>query len=479
MLKVFWFRKDIRLFDNRALSLFINSIGKQDSFSFIYIKNKNSNKYYGEKRISFLYENLIELKSDLKKFGFSLNILEGKSLNIFKKLNGTYEAIEIFCNEQVEPYCIKRDCEIKKYIESNSGKLNSFQDSTLMDLNKVIKDDSTPYTVFTPFKNKFLELLSSKDYKEYKVKLNKLNPKNEISINNFPVINLKEIYNKLDKSNLIKGGRSNTVKILNNFITKKTKNYDIDRDFPAISGTSLLSAHLHFGTINIRECFRAISKIKNKSKGLEKWRDELIWREFYYNIAYNFPYIENGSFKKEYDNLNWNYDKKLFKLWCDGKTGYPIVDAGMRQLNREGWMHNRVRMIVAMFLTKDLLIDWKLGERYFAENLIDLDFASNNGGWQWSASTGCDAQPYFRIFNPYLQSKRYDPEGAYIKKYISELSNLPVKYIHNPSEMPKEEQKKYGVIIGKDYPAPIINHSEASKFAIAIFKNIKEEKEFK
>ena len=424
MLKIFWFRKDLRLIDNRALSFFINSIEKQDNFSFIYIKNKNSYKYYGEKRISFLYESLIELKKDLKKYGLNSNVLDGNSLDIFKKLVETYGTIEIFCNEQVEPHCLKRDFEVNKYIESNSGKFHFFRDTTLMDLNKIIKDDSTPYTVFTPFKNKLLKLLSPKDYEECKVKLNKLNPKNEVNINFIPALNFEWNYNKSGKSTYIKGGRINAINQLNTFINKKIRNYNIDRDFPAINGTSLISAHLHFGTISIRECFRLIDTNKNKSIGVEKWRDELIWRELYYNISYNFPYIANGSFKKKYDNLNWNYDRKLFKLWCEGKTGFPIVDAGMRQLNKEGWMHNRVRMIVAMFLTKDLLIDWKLGERYFAENLIDFDFASNNGGWQWSASTGCDAQPYFRIFNPYLQSKRFDPEGLYIKKYVKELKNV-------------------------------------------------------
>lgn len=476
MLKVYWFRKDLRLIDNKALSFFINSIDKQDKYSFIYIKNRNSYKYYGEKRISFLYESLIELKNDLKTYGLNLNILYGNSLDIFKKLEVTYGAIEIFCNEQVEPYCIKRDYIIKKFIESNSGKFHSFQDTTLMDLNKVIKTDSSPYTIYTPFKKKLLKLLSSKDYEESQVKLNKLNIKNEVKINLIPTLNFESTYIKSYNSKFIKGGRSNAVSLLNNFINNKIKNYNIDRDFPAINGTSFLSSHLHFGTINIRECFRAITKFKNKSEGIEKWRDELIWREFYYNISYNFPYIEIDSFKKEYDKIDWNYNKKLFKLWCEGQTGYPIVDAGMRQLKKVGWMHNRVRMIVAMFLTKDLLIDWKLGEMYFAENLIDLDFASNNGGWQWSASTGCDAQPYFRIFNPYLQSKKFDPEGAYIKEFVNELINLPVKYIHSPSGMPLEEQKKYGVIIGKDYPAPIINHSEASKYAIVVFKNIKKRK---
>lgn len=473
MLKVFWFRKDLRLDDNRALSFFVNSVEKYDKYTFVYVKNKNSFSYFGEKRISFLYECLSDLKSELLKLGFELNILEGKSLDVFKKLVIDCGTLDVFCNEQIEPYCLKRDLKIKKYIEANKGKFNIFRDTTLMDINNIVKDDSSPYTVFTPFKNKFLKFLSHIDFKECKTDLSKLIPENNIALTAFPIYDLKRKYNELGKSNLVKGGRPDGIKLLNNFVSKNIRNYEYNRDYPVNCGTSLLSAHLHFGTINIRECFRKIYKKNVLSSGTAKWRDELIWREFYCNIAFNFPHVIYGSFKKEYDNLKWCYDKKLFNLWCKGKTGFPIVDAGMRQLLKEGWMHNRIRMVVAMFLTKDLFIDWKLGEKYFAENLVDMDFASNNGGWQWSASTGCDAQPYFRIFNPYTQSIKYDAEGDYIKRYIPELKNVPVKYIHNPSEMPVEMQKKCGVIIGKDYPAPIVNHSEASKFAIQTFKKIK------
>ncbi len=472
MLKIFWFRKDLRIVDNKALYEFINSIQNSDKFLFIYIKNKNSFNYFGEKRISFLYECLFDLKKELNKFNLNLDILYGKSSVIFTDIIYKYGAVEVYTNKQVEPYCIARDKKVKEIIEEHSGKYYEYADTTLMDLNKVIKDDSKPYTVFTPFKNKFLKFLSENDYKEFKINLSKLNPDNQLILKDFIAPDLEKEYENLDKSELLYGGRIYGLKLLNDFVKNKIIHYQLNRDFPAKSGTSLLSAHLHFGTVSIRECFRLIYKNKNKSIGIEKWRDELIWREFYYNITYYFPHIINNSFKKEYDKINWNYDKKLFNLWCEGLTGYPIVDAGMRQLKKEGWMHNRVRMIVAMFLTKDLLIDWKLGEKHFAENLIDMDFSSNNGGWQWSASTGCDAQPYFRIFNPYLQSKKFDAEGIYIKKYVDELKNVPAKYIHNPSEMSIDEQKKCGVIIGKDYPTQIIEHSAASKYAILTFKKI-------
>jgi deoxyribodipyrimidine photo-lyase len=475
MLKVFWFRKDLRLSDNRALAEFINSTGTEDSFLFLYLKSNNSFSYYGEKRIVFLYECLTELQNDLASNNYLLNIQCGTYVSVFKKLIKKFGKLDVYAGGQVEPYCISRDNKIKKLLEENSGRLILIEDTNLVSFNESVKDDGTPYTVFTPFKNKFLKILNPAHYSECKVNLSKLNREKEIRFDdNYEFGNE---YKKPDKSNFIKGGRSNAVVLLNDFIKSKIKNYAVNRDFPAIDGTSLLSAHLHFGTISIRECFRAYFKTEKNGKATDdiyKWRDELIWREFYYSITYHFPHIIDSAFKKDYDKVKWNYNKKAFKLWCEGKTGFPIVDAGMRQLNSEGWMHNRVRMIVAMFLTKDLLIDWRWGEKYFAEKLIDLDFSSNNGGWQWSASTGCDAQPYFRIFNPYRQSEKFDPEGKYIKKYVDELKNIPLKYIHNPSGMSPIEQESCGVIIGKDYPLPVVNHSEVSKIAIETFKNIKQ-----
>lgn len=474
MLKVFWFRKNLRLCDNRTLAEFVNSLNEEDSFFFLYIKNKKTSNYSGEKRIAFLYECLIELKNELGKNNLTLNIQNGSSISIFRNLVKQFGNIEVYADKQVEPYCISRDNDVKKFLETNSGKLNLIEDTNLIPSSETVKDDGKPYTVFTPFRNKFLKILNPLHYSESGISLSKLNRAKEVQLNNN--FDFECEYEKLDKSDFLKGGRSNALSLLNIFCNKKLKDYAVNRDFPALDGTSLLSAHLHFGTISIRECFRAYNEAEKKSNGtadIYKWRDELIWREFYYNITYHFPYVIDSAYKKNYENVKWNNDKKIFKLWCEGKTGFPIVDAGMRQLNKEGRMHNRVRMIVAMFLTKDLLIDWRWGEKYFAEKLIDLDFSSNNGGWQWSASTGCDAQPYFRIFNPYRQSEKFDSEGKYIKKYVEELKNVPMKYIHNPSEMTKIEQQSSGVIIGKDYPVPIVNHSEVSKIAIETFKNIK------
>jgi deoxyribodipyrimidine photo-lyase len=425
MVKIFWFRKDLRLFDNRALKEFINDIKPDEKFVFLYLKNENSFNYFGEMRISFLYESLKDLDNALKEKGFDLSNINGKSSDIFHKLQSEYEHISVYANKQIEPYSLKRDAKISEFLKNKECEFKLYSDATLFELNEITKDDKTPYSVFTPFSKKCYTLINEKHYQKYNCNLKILNPKDNISLGKFNFESLK-------KSPLLLGGRNEGLSLLKEFYNDGLSKYNSQRDIPSVNGTSKLSAHLHFGTISIRECYRACLKKKSEGKDsneVKVWMNELLWREFYYHITLHFPYIIEKSFKQRYDKLEWNSDEKSFKFWCEGKTGYPIVDAGMRQLNSEGWMHNRIRMVTAMFLTKDLFIDWRRGEKYFAEHLVDLDFASNNGGWQWSASTGCDAQPYFRIFNPYLQSKRFDSNGDYIKKYVSELKSVPNKYI--------------------------------------------------
>lgn len=434
---------------------FIKESSEQESkFAFIYIKNTHSYNYFGEKRISFLNESLIELSDNLSYYGLNLHILEGNSPDIFEKLVGKFGCINLFANKQVEPYAIKRDNSVKNIIESSGGRFNLFPDTTIFDFGKINKDDGTPYTIFTPFKKKFLSLLTNDMFTERYCDfsclkyLNKEN--NNIFFNDFNTYNPVEENKSLSASVFLKGGSIEGLKHLRNFYNVSIQDYKKNRDFPALPGTSLVSAYLHFGTISIRECFEtAYKKLESVSSkdGVETWISELIWREFYYHITFHFPHIIHKSFRSDYENIKWDNDEYLFDKWKTGQTGYPIVDAGMRQLVKEGWMHNRVRMITASFLTKDLLIDWMLGEKFFAEHLIDLDFSCNNGGWQWSASTGCDAQPYFRIFNPYLQSAKFDPDGVFIKRYIPELADVPAKFIHNPQE-----------IKDIDYPLPVVEH---------------------
>jgi len=468
MIKLYWFRKDLRLDDNTALAAFADSASSIDKISFIYIKNRDTLRYFGKKRIKFLIESLEELTADLKSLGYELQIFEGKSDEIFQTIALEHGAVELYYNKQVEPYCIDRDNKVSDIVSGNGGVIKSYDDTTLLPPATVKTLEGGQYKVYTPFKNQFMKQISENDYSVRGVKLKR--GYTEIKLN----ANVRKHFVE-EEAGLIKGGRREGLSLLKDFYSGALNRYKSQRDFPATAGTSFLSAHFHFGTVSIREAYRAATKkLKQCSSETEQnevrtWMNELLWREFYYHITYSNPQLTYSSFRTEFDNVQWNSNEDHFKQWCEGKTGYPIVDAGMRQLKTDGWMHNRVRMITAMFLTKDLFIDWRLGEKYFAENLIDLDFSSNNGGWQWSASTGVDAQPYFRIFNPFLQSKRFDPEGEYIRKFVSELKNLPAEYIHEPGMMSEDHQKRYGITIGVDYPLPIVDHMKAKEEAVRRF----------
>lgn len=479
---VFWFRKDLRLKDNHALSGFLRDVSEAGSFSFLYIKNKNTFSYFGEKRINFLYECIESLEKDLSSYGFKLQVLEGTSKEVFGRILEMHKIISLYLNEQVEPYCISRDRYIKEIIESNGGKFNTFTDSTLFAAGSIVNAEGMQYKVYTPFRNQSMKVINKSHYGKYECDLSLLKKNNEVILNSAEKFDYSYNGLSLSKPGFIKGGRDEGIRLLKEFYENGLNKYKSRRDFPSVKGTSLLSPHLHFGTVSIREVYRS-AKYKYDKSGtddekseIQTWINEILWREFYYHITYHNPQIQFESFKKEFDRLEWNDNEEHFKSWCKGKTGYPIVDAGMRQLNTEGWMHNRVRMITAMFLTKDLFTDWRKGEKYFAEKLIDLDFSSNNGGWQWSASTGVDSQPYFRIFNPYLQSRKFDANGDYIKRYLPELKTLPAEFVHEPHLMNESEQKKYNVIIGKDYPSPIVDHKAAKDIVLREFKKTSEER---
>jgi deoxyribodipyrimidine photo-lyase len=321
----------------------------------------------------------------------------------------------------------------------------------------VLTNSATPFKVFTPYKNAWLKSLQSEHYQEYKVGKNFLEKKSIQSIG-LEDWGLEKIGFK-KQSLIIPAGTSGARELWKKF-HPHVEDYQEARNFPAKKNyTSSLSTHLRFGTISIRSLVRfAINK---KDSGSNTWLSELIWRDFYQMILANFPHVEYEAFKKEYASIRWPGKESHFEAWCKGETGYPMVDAAMRHFNDTGWVHNRLRMVVAMFLTKDLLIDWRKGEEYFAANLLDFDLAANNGGWQWSASTGCDAQPYFRIFNPISQSEKFDPDGLFIKEHLPELKNFSKKDIHWPHDL--------GILRGK-YPEPIVDHSEQREKALALFK---------
>ncbi len=398
-ISICWLRRDLRLQDNAALYHALNS-GTPVLPVFIFDKNildQLENKT--DRRVAFIYETLIELQSTLYQHKSSLLVLYDTPLKAFKKINSLYEIEAIFVNHDYEPYAIKRDEEIKNLAAEHQIKYYSFKDQVIFEESEVMKPDDTPYTVFTPYskmwKNKFSEnnitFYSSERLLTHLLKSKPLD---------FP--SLKDLGFEDIRSNV------SDPNIDENLIA----HYAETRNTPAIDGTSHLSVHLRFGTVSIRKL------VKTAAEYGDAFLNELIWREFFMTILYHFPHVVNHPFYKKYEHIKWRNNEEEFIKWCKGETGYPLVDAGMRQLNEIGWMHNRIRMVTGSFLTKDLLIDWRWGEAYFAEKLLDYELSSNNGNWQWVAGCGCDSAPYFRVFNPGLQASKFDPDQVYIKKWI-------------------------------------------------------------
>jgi deoxyribodipyrimidine photo-lyase len=337
--------------------------------------------------------------------GSTLEVRYGTPAEVYKELLSGYKVEKVFTNHDYEPYAKKRDREVYEILRLRGISFQTYKDQVIFEKSEVVKDDNNPYTVFTPYSRRWKSVLNDFYLKTYPAKK---------YYSNF--------YKQVAKE--VPSLRSMNFKSTDEqFPSKKWKEelirkYKEQRDYPAIDGTSRLSVHLRFGTVSIRELAREAGAMN------ETFLNELIWRDFYQMILWNFPHVEGRSFKPEYDKIKWRNNEKEFHAWCEGLTGYPIVDAGMRQLNATGYMHNRVRMVVASFLTKHLLIDWRWGEAYFAKKLLDYDLAANNGGWQWAAGSGCDAAPYFRIFNPDLQTKKFDPQLKYIRKWVPEFEEL-------------------------------------------------------
>lgn len=444
-INIFIFRRDLRFEDNTSLN---SLISLELPILPIFIFNKNQiepekNSYFSNNCVQFMIESLKEIPISYYESDDDIKIL--------MKLNKEYNIKSIGFNKDYTPFAIKRDNIIKEWCDKNNINLISEEDYTLFPIEFIKNNSNKPYEVFTAFYNKCLSTHKSKPIKKPITLKGKF-------IKSSNKLNIDKYYNK-NINIAVNGGRSKALLILDKIKKGNFKNYNKTRDIPSIEGTTRLSAYIKYGCVSIRECFYCFSDPKNPIIR------ELFWREFYANITYNFPRVLKGkSFREKYDKLDWSYNKNEFNKWCNGQTGFPIVDAGMRQLNETGWMHNRLRMITAMFLTKDLFIDWRLGEKYFASKLVDYDPSSNNGGWQWCSSTGTDSQPYFRIFNPWLQAKKYDKDCIYIKKWLPELKDIPNKDILN-------WDKSY--IKYKDvYYEPIIDHSIESKKTIKKFKNI-------
>jgi len=424
---IFWFRRDLRLNDNAALYHALKS-GKEVQPIFIFdveILEKLEDKT--DARVSFIHSQIVRLKQELNEMGADLWVFHAKPLEVFNDLINKHNIDSIFTNHDYEPYAKQRDEAIEKLIQSKNISLHSFKDQCIFEKDEIVKDDGKPYTVFTPYSRKWKDKLNAFYLKPY------------------PTSQHFKHFHKSNFTNLVSlqemGFKQTSIKFPAHVFDKEliTK-YKAQRDYPAIRGTSRLSLHLRFGTISIRAL---AAFAKNLSEG---YLNELIWRDFYMMILWHFPHVVNRAFKPAYDKINWRNDPHEFEAWCDGKTGYPIVDAGMRELNETGFMHNRVRMIVASFLTKHLLIDWRWGETYFAAKLLDFELSSNNGGWQWAASSGCDAAPYFRVFNPDLQTQKFDPKFSYIRKWVPEFEDFT------------------------RYPKPIVDHKFARERVLNVYK---------
>jgi len=404
-INIFWFRRDLRLDDNCGLYKALSGNLKV-LLVFIFdtdILNKLGNKTDG--RVQFIHNELQQLKIKLEQKGSSLLIYNTTADEAFNNLVNSYNIKNVFTNSDYEPHGIARDERIGALLAKRNINFYSFKDMVIFEKNEVIKDDNTPYLVFTPYSKKWKERLITNPILFY--------PSEDVlhnlyKINPLPFPSMEDI-----------GFKTSTLRFPDKKLNlDKIKNYESNRDIPSVDGTSKLGIHIRFGTISIRKILEQAISVS------EKYLNELIWREFYQTILYHFPYVVNSAFKKEYNTIEWSNNENYFYLWCNGQTGFPLVDAGMRELNSTGYMHNRVRMIVSGFLTKNLFIDWRWGEAYFAEKLLDFELASNNGGWQWAAGCGVDAAPYFRVFNPELQAQKFDASDEYIKKWIPEYNSV-------------------------------------------------------
>ncbi len=423
---LFWHRRDLRIEDNAGLYKALKSGGKVQPI-FIFDKNILEKLPKNDQRVLFIHQEIARLKSEYQRFGSDLKVFYGAPLEIIPRLVEEHEITSVFTNRDYEPYALERDASIFESLKSLNCEFIGAKDHVIFEKNEVLKDDGLPYTIFTPYSRKWKTKLNENYLSAY--------PTLEY-IENLQHSALQELIPMLEM-----GFESTQLFPFPERLPdeKIITNYSQQRDIPAVRGTSKLSVHLRFGTISIRQLAQQAVNLN------ESYLNELIWRDFYQMILFQFPHSVKNSFKKQYDKIVWEKDETNFKAWSEGKTGYPLVDAGMRELNQTGFMHNRVRRVVASFLTKHLLIDWRLGETYFAEKLMDFDLASNIGGWQWAASSGCDAAPYFRVFNPSLQQEKFDKQFTYIKKWVPEFGT-------------------------NSYPTPIVEHKFARERILDRFK---------
>lgn len=477
---IWWIRRDLRLTDNQALS---NALAqaRQVIPVFIFDPLLLRSPYVGPKRLTFLLHGLQQLAKDLQAKGSYLIVRQGAPVAELQKLVAESQAEAIFAEADYSPYARRRDEQI-----ANCLPLQLVHGLTIHAPTVVLKANGAPYTVYTPFQRTWKKqaLPSTPDLLAAPEQLATPPGLTSVPLSTIPALPEKALF---------VAGEAEAQRRLHTFLgrlqtaaTPEPINQQLIYQYAAArnrmdwTGTAQLSPYLRFGMVSARQVVVAAQQAFETAttdearEGATTWLNELIWREFYVAILYHFPHVRTQSFRPAYTALEWENNEAAFAAWCEGRTGYPVIDAAMRQLTQTGWMHNRARMIVAAFLVKDLLIDWRWGERYFMQHLIDGDPAANNGGWQWSAGTGTDATPYFRIFNPITQSEKFDPEGAYIRRWVPELVNVPLRYLHAPWKMPLALQQKTGCLIGKSYPAPLVDHDWARERTLVAYRKTKQ-----
>ena len=470
-INVMWFRQDLRLADNPALS---KSLEDGKTLPIFILDNVNSKDHSnGAASKWWLHQSLIELNKSLKN---NLCFFVGNPIEILDEINKQYKITNIFWSRCYEPWRIKRDKKIKKYFSGKDINVNTFNGSLLWEPWNITKKDGTPYKVFTPYYRKGC-LNSDKPRMPLPVpNLSNLTSINnhDLKIDDLDLMPKHDWHNKM--TSLWSPGEEGALTKIEEFISNGLINYKEGRNFPSNQNVSQLSPHLHFGEVSPNQVWYRAKTKEGKlgiKKDLDHFLSELGWREFSFNLLYHFPFLPKENLQKKFDNFPWENDKENLKKWQRGLTGYPIVDAGMHELWQTGYMHNRLRMVVGSFLVKNLLLHWHHGERWFWDCLIDADLASNSAGWQWIAGSGADAAPYFRIFNPVTQGQKFDPDGRYTRKYLPVLSNMPDKFLFNPWEAPADVLKSAGVKLGENYPLPIVEIGSSRQKALEAFATTK------
>ena len=475
-----WFRRDLRAFDHAALHHALRQSAAVHCV-FVYDSAILDSLPRRDRRVDFIHASIAELAGELRQLGGDLIVLHDDAATAIPRLAAELKADAVFANHDYEPQAIARDAVVAEALTADARLWFSFKDQVIFEKDEVLTLSDKPYTVYTPYKNAWLKKLradaSCLAPCDIEPHASRLAPPRDHSAAlptlaklGFEPSNLAELS--------IPTGMSGGAQLFDDFL-KRVDKYDVARDYPALKGPSYLSLHLRFGTVSLRYLVRTIVDLMERGgggDGAPVWLAELIWRDFYAMILYQNPQVEHGAFKPAYDAIAWETGAladEAFAAWCAGRTGYPLVDAAMLQLNQTGYMHNRLRMVTACFLIKDLGIDWRRGEAYFALHLNDFDLASNNGGWQWASSSGCDAQPYFRIFNPITQSEKFDASGRFIRRYLPQLKALGDKEIHAPWLVPRMLLDQKGIVLGRDYPAPIVQHDEARKETLERYEVVK------